>query len=178
VADYPSGQLTDAAQRRERKVVEAAARELSSIDPDLRGSLAYQPFARILQRVYADRLTGALLMLRESVKKIVYFVDGYPVSVRSNILGECLGQILLQQKMISKQTLEESLQRMKADKKHQGTVLVEMGALSPYNLSRPWPRRWRPSSTRSSPGARATSPSRRARARPTSRCTWSAPPRR
>jgi CheY-like chemotaxis protein/tetratricopeptide (TPR) repeat protein len=136
VADYPSGPLTDAAQRRERKVVEAVARELSSIDPDLRGSLAYQPFARILQRVYADRLTGALLLLRESVKKIVYFVDGYPVSVRSNILGECLGQILVQQKMISKQTLDESLQRMKADKKHQGTVLVEMGALSPYNLSR------------------------------------------
>src|SRR4051794_28625628 len=53
VADYPSGPLTDAAQRRERKVVEATARELSNIDPDLRGSLAYQPFARILQRVYA-----------------------------------------------------------------------------------------------------------------------------
>jgi CheY-like chemotaxis protein len=136
VADYPSGPLTDAAQRRERKVVEATARELSNIDPDLRGSLAYQPFARILQRVYADRLTGALLLLRESVKKIVYFVEGYPASVRSNILGECLGQILLQQKMISRQTLDESLQRMKADKKHQGTVLVEMGALSPYNLTR------------------------------------------
>jgi CheY-like chemotaxis protein/tetratricopeptide (TPR) repeat protein len=136
VADYPSGPLTDAAQRRERKVVEAVARELSSIDPDLRGSLAYQPFARILQRVYADRLTGALLLLRDSVKKIVYFVEGYPASVRSNILGECLGQILLQQKMISKQTLDESLVRMKADKKHQGTVLVEMGALSPYNLTR------------------------------------------
>jgi CheY-like chemotaxis protein len=136
IADYPSGPLTDAAQRRERKVVEAAARELSDIDPDLRGSLAYQPFARILQRIYADRLTGALLLMRESVKKIVYFVDGYPASVRSNTLGECLGQILLQQKLISRQTLDESLQRMKADKKHQGTVLVEMGALSPYNLTR------------------------------------------
>jgi len=136
IADYPSGSLTDAAQRRERKAVEATARELAGIDPDLRGSLAYQPFARILQRIYADRLTGALLLLRDSVKKIVYFVDGYPVSVRSNIMGECLGQILLQQKMISRQTLDESLQRMKADKKHQGTVLVEMGALSPYNLTR------------------------------------------
>jgi CheY-like chemotaxis protein len=136
VADYPSGPLTDAAQRRERKVVEATARELSDIDPDLRGSLAYQPFARILQRIYADRLTGALLLLREAVKKIVYFVEGYPVSVRSNILGECLGQILLSQKMITRQTLDESLARMKADKKHQGTVLVEMGALSPYNLNR------------------------------------------
>jgi CheY-like chemotaxis protein len=136
VADYPSGPLTDAAQRREKKVVEAAARELSDIDPDLRGSLAYQPFARILQRIYADRLTGALLLLREAVKKIVYFADGYPVSVRSNILGECLGQILLSQKLISRQILDESLARMKADKKHQGTVLVEMGALSPYNLNR------------------------------------------
>jgi tetratricopeptide (TPR) repeat protein len=136
VADYPSGPLTDAAQRRERKVVEATARELSNIDPDLRGSLAYQPFARILQRIYADRLTGALLMVREAVKKIVYFVEGYPVSVRSNLLSECLGQILLSRKLISRETLDGSLQRMKADKKHQGTVLVEMGALSPYNLTR------------------------------------------
>jgi CheY-like chemotaxis protein len=139
VADYPPSSpamraYTDNAQRREKRVVEAAAKEM--VDPELRGSLAFQPFARVLQRIYTDRMTGALLLMRDSVKKIVYFAEGYPVSVRSNLLGECLGQILLQQKMISRQTLEESLRRMKAHRRHQGAVLVEMGALSPYNLSR------------------------------------------
>jgi DNA-binding response OmpR family regulator/tetratricopeptide (TPR) repeat protein len=139
VADYPPSSpamraFTDNAQRRERRSVEAAAREL--VDPELRGSLAFQPFARILQRIYTDRLTGALLLMRDAIKKIVYFAEGYPVSVRSNLLGECLGQILLSQKLITRHVLDESLRRMKAQRKHQGTVLVEMGALSPYNLER------------------------------------------
>jgi DNA-binding response OmpR family regulator len=134
VPDYP-GRLADNAQKRERRVVEQAAREMVSV-ADLRGSLAFQPFARILQRIYNERLTGALLLVNDAVKKIVYFVEGYPVSVRSNLLGECLGQILLGQKMISRHTLAESLRRMKAERKHQGRILVEMGALSPYNLQR------------------------------------------
>jgi len=134
VPDYPA-RLSDDAQKRERRAVEQAARELTSA-AELRGSLAFQPFARILQRIYAERLSGALLLINEGVKKIVYFVEGYPVSVRSNLLSECLGQILVAQSMISRHTLTESLRRMKAERKHQGRVLVEMGALSPYNLSR------------------------------------------
>jgi curved DNA-binding protein CbpA len=52
------------------------------------------------------------------------------------MLSECLGQILLEQRLISAETLEESLRRMKETHQHQGEVLVAMGALSPYNLSR------------------------------------------
>jgi DNA-binding response OmpR family regulator/tetratricopeptide (TPR) repeat protein len=133
--DYPTPRMSDQAQRHERRVVEAAARELATV-AELRGSLTFQPFARILQRVYSERLTGALLLVHEAVKKIVYFIDGYPVAVRSNLLNECLGQILLSQRMITRRVLVESLRRMKVERKHQGTVLVEMGALSPYNLSR------------------------------------------
>ena len=94
------------------------------------------PLARVLQRLFAGRKTGSLLLMRENIKKIVSFVDGYPVSVRSNVLGECLGQILLQQRLISPEALQDSLRRMKAEKRHQGEILVEMGVLSPYNLSR------------------------------------------
>jgi curved DNA-binding protein CbpA/CheY-like chemotaxis protein len=135
VPDYPAGRMADNAQRQERRVVERAAREMTSM-AELRGSIAFQPFARILQRIYTDRLTGAVLLVSEATKKIVYFVEGYPVSVRSNLLGECLGRILLARKMITRDILAESLRRMRAERKHQGRVLVEMGALSPYNLSR------------------------------------------
>jgi curved DNA-binding protein CbpA len=105
-------------------------------DADLHGSLARQPFAHVLQRIYAGRLTGALLLTSDKVKKFVYVENGYPVAVRSNDPTECLGQILLQQRMISAETLAESLRQMKTSKKRQGELLVEMGALSPYNLSR------------------------------------------
>ncbi len=104
--------------------------------PSCTDNLKNIPFARLLQRLYSRRATGSLLLLRGGTKKIVSFVDGYPVAVRSNLLSECLGQILLGQKMISSQTLAESVKRMQKEKRRQGEMLVEMGALSPYNLSR------------------------------------------
>ena len=136
VPNYPSAAAADPAQKREKRAVETTARHFAAGEPELRGSLARQPFARVLQRVYAARMSGALLLARNKVKKIVNFDKGYPVSVRSNMLSECLGQILLEQRLISAETLAGSLREMKETRKHQGEVLVAMGALSPYNLSR------------------------------------------
>ena len=135
-AASPSAPIADPNQRREKRDVERTARTLENADADLRGTLKRTPFARVLQRLFARRATGSLLLMRESTKKIVDFVEGYPVSVRSNVLDECLGQILLQQRLISNEALQESLRRMKDEKRQQGQLLVEMGVLSPYNLSR------------------------------------------
>lgn len=135
VPDYPGSAPPDAASQAERRVVERQARHLSA-EAELRGSLSRLPFARVLHRIYAERLTGALLLVRDRTKKLVYFDAGYPVSVRSNVLAECLGQILLSQRLISREVLDESLRRMEIEGKPQGAVLVEMGALSPFNLGR------------------------------------------
>lgn len=132
----PATAAPDPEQRREKRNVERTARTLESADADLRGTLKRTPFARLLQRLFARRATGSLLLMRDTTKKIVSFANGYPVSVRSNVLGECLGQILLQQRLISNEALQESLRRMKAESRQQGELLVEMGVLSPYNLSR------------------------------------------
>ena len=122
-------------QEEERRSVESAARHLGSV-ADLRGSLAREPFARVLQRIYTGRLSGAILLVTGNTKKIIYAQNGYPVAVRSNMPTECLGQILLEQHMISAEALAESLRQMQVSQKRQGELLVEMGALSPYNLSR------------------------------------------
>jgi two-component system OmpR family response regulator len=135
VPNYPGSMPLDQEERREHRSVETAAKQLGT-GSDLRGSLGRQPFARVLQRIYAGRMSGALLLTTGETKKIVYTEDGYPIAVRSNVPTECLGQILLEQHMISAETLAESLRRMKDSKKRQGELLVEMGALSPYNLSR------------------------------------------
>ncbi|HJX52770.1 MAG TPA: DUF4388 domain-containing protein [Polyangia bacterium] len=136
VPNYPGAAAADSAQKREKRAVETTAKHFAEGEPELHGSLARQPFARVLQRVYSACMSGALLLARGDTKKIVNFEEGYPVSIRSNMLSECLGQILLEQRLISAETLEESLRRMKETHKHQGEVLVAMGALSPYNLSR------------------------------------------
>ena len=58
------------------------------------------------------------------------------MSVRSNVLGETLGRILLEKRLITSEVLAESVGRMQKEKRHQGEILVEMGALSPFNLDR------------------------------------------
>jgi DNA-binding response OmpR family regulator len=134
----PKESLRDPAQQRERRDVERSAKSLAADagDAELQGTLKRTPFARLLQRLYAKRTTGSLLLLHEATKKIVIFNEGYPVSVRSNVLGETLGRILLEQRLITSEILAESVGRMQKEKRHQGEILVEMGALSPFNLER------------------------------------------
>ena len=68
------------------------------------------------------------------MKKIVFFRRGLPESVKSNRLSECLGRVMVRERMISEADCEASLKRMKAEKRQQGTVLIEMGCISPHNL--------------------------------------------
>ncbi|MFZ5438692.1 MAG: DnaJ domain-containing protein, partial [Myxococcota bacterium] len=93
-----------------------------------------QPFAQLLADAYRTRFQGAVRLRRGSVKKIVYFREGTPEYVKSNLLVECLGRVLVKEKMISEAECEESLRRMKSSKRMQGTVLIEMGCISPHNL--------------------------------------------
>jgi curved DNA-binding protein CbpA/CheY-like chemotaxis protein len=131
-----SESLRDPVQQRESHDVERTASSLVAETTDFTDNLKNIPFPRLLQRLYVRRATGSLLLLHGGTKKIVSFVEGYPVAVRSNLLSECLGQILLSQNMISGQALVESVKRMQKEKRRQGEILVEMGALSPYNLTR------------------------------------------
>ncbi|MFL5321886.1 MAG: response regulator [Myxococcaceae bacterium] len=123
----------DAAQD-EATQVEAASRSVATFQ-SIKGDFAQKRFPEVLAEVYRWKGTGALLLRREKVKKIVYFKDGLPVSIKSNLLQECLGRVMVRERMISDQECEESLQRMKKSGRQQGTVLVEMGCISPHNLN-------------------------------------------
>ena len=128
--------LADDAAREEATTVERAAHVASSAAnfQVIRGDFAQKAFAEVLAEIHRWNGTGALLLRRDKVKKIVYFRDGRPVSVKSNLLSECLGRVMVREKMISEQECEESLQRMKTTRRQQGTVLIEMGCISPHNL--------------------------------------------
>src|SRR5450432_802113 len=64
----PAGPLatTDPAQRREKRDVERTARTLASASADLRGTLKRTLFARLLQRLFARRQTGSLLLMKDT----------------------------------------------------------------------------------------------------------------
>lgn len=92
--------------------------------------------SRLLFEMYASAVSGALLLARDRVKKIVYLRSGYPVAIKSNLPAECLGKILLWDGRISHDQWRESLESMRQSGKRQGSILIEMGALSHQDLVR------------------------------------------
>lgn len=133
-ADVVDDPLADFDQRLEKDHVESASSSFPA-ERTVRGNLRHKRFPEVLAQLYRWKSTGALLLRRGRIKKIVYLRDGYPIFVKSNLLSECLGRILVREKMITEAECEESLEVLKTQPgKQQGTILIERGALSPHNL--------------------------------------------
>lgn len=77
---------------------------------------------------------GILDIVREPVKKRFYFKDGLPVFATSNILGEVLGRLLMDEGVITQRDYEQSLEAVLKDKRKHGEVLVSMGLITPEEL--------------------------------------------
>src|SRR5262245_33191869 len=60
----PAEPVHDPVQQRERRDVERSARTLAAEKAELQGTLKRAPFARLLHRLYAQKASGQLLLLR------------------------------------------------------------------------------------------------------------------
>jgi len=131
-----SNKLIDTAAKNEKKEVEHAARQsFGTASLLLQGSIAKLPAPAVLGRLWRERASGGLLLRREHVKKIVLLREGNPSLIKSNLVSECLGQILLKERLINKTQCEQSVETMKQTGQRQGEILVQMGALTQKNLS-------------------------------------------
>lgn len=112
----------------------ASAPEAAAEVPE-KGDLHEIPFARLLGMCFRARATGALMLRRATVKKIVYLKEGIPVFVRSNLLTECLGRVMVEERLISQRECEVSLEKKRKEpERRQGEILVSMGSISQHNL--------------------------------------------
>jgi tetratricopeptide (TPR) repeat protein len=100
----------------------------------LKGTLRRSPFPKLVRQIAKTRSTGSLFLLNGNTKKVVFFEGGQPVSVRSNVLSECLGQILAREGLITQAQCDQTLESIRRTGKKQGELLVEMGLLSEGNL--------------------------------------------
>lgn len=101
---------------------------------EVKGSLAETSFAKLLNNLYTLKSTGLLQVERANLKKVIYIKAGYPIFARSNLVKECLGQMLVEQGLISAEQCQASLELVKQKGRLQGTVLIEMGLLTPHQL--------------------------------------------
>lgn len=134
----------DAEAAEEGRVVGVVTRGPTIGSPEIHGHFRDTAFPRLLRQLADLRTSGALVCVAKSSHqktttgdppaKIIYFRSGVPVHVRSNLLDECLGQMLVRRRRIGIATLEESIRRMQLGEGWQGQILIDMGALAPLEL--------------------------------------------
>ena len=128
--------LVEPEAREERAEVEQSAREEFKASAFLlQGSIKRTPVAAVLGKIWRQKETGALLLRNEKVKKIIHVIDGEVVSVKSNLVSECLGRLLVRERLITADQCAESVTRMKDSGKRQGEILVGMNVITERNLA-------------------------------------------
>jgi CheY-like chemotaxis protein len=100
----------------------------------LAGSLAELPFPALLHQLHGLRASGALVLGSGKKRKGIQFRDGRPVAVKSNLVSECLGNLLVRMGRIDEQSLRESVARMQRGEGLQGEILVAMQVLDEQEL--------------------------------------------
>jgi hypothetical protein len=128
--------LVDDEALHEQRQVETDSRSLFGTQALAQfGSLSEVPVAAVLGSLWREQANGALLIRRDKVKKIIYVREGSAYNVRSNLVSECLGQLLVRQRMITTAQCEASINQMKGTRQQQGEILVKMGAITTRNLA-------------------------------------------
>lgn len=92
----------------------------------------------LLNRVYAARLTGVLVVQPGRVEKKLYFNLGNLIFASSNLPGDGLGEVMLRDGALTQAQYDEATQRMTRGERF-GDALVNIGACSPETL-REWVR--------------------------------------
>lgn len=99
------------------------------------GKLSETALPRILHNLYSLRATGLLHLENNGIKKVVYIRDGYPIFVRSNLVREFLGQMLVRTGHLTAEELQTSLEIAGAKGQRHGMALLDMGLITPHQLN-------------------------------------------
>lgn len=86
--------------------------------------------AWIVSRALVDNVTGALRFVSGGVERTLYFAQGRPIVVTSNVPEERIGQILIRKGMLAPQELEQALKLAAKKGKRLAEIIVEMGVMT------------------------------------------------
>jgi CheY-like chemotaxis protein/DnaJ-domain-containing protein 1 len=101
----------------------------------LSGALDELAFPGLLHHLHGLRAEGVLELRSGRKRKALELRGGHPVGVRSNLVHECLGNLLVSSGRIDREALEESVNRMRRGEGLQGEILVAMELLSEQELA-------------------------------------------
>jgi hypothetical protein len=99
------------------------------------GKIADGDVAAQLGRLYLRRLTGRLVLRRDSVEKVIYFDRGAPILGTSSDPQDRMGEMLVRQGRLTPAQLERASEGLPRAERRLGAVLVEMGFIKPTELA-------------------------------------------
>ncbi|MAE94090.1 MAG: hypothetical protein CL910_05465 [Deltaproteobacteria bacterium] len=102
---------------------------------DLTGTLDELPFPFLLHHLHGLRASGVLRVQKDTKKKLIQLRNGRPVTVRSNMVKETLGHLLVASGRITWDVLHEAVQRVKEGEGLQGQILKAMYMLDDQDLA-------------------------------------------
>lgn len=126
--------MLDASREDSQQLEDEVKRHILPNQLLFQGEIRTHHVAQSLGRLWAEKRSGALLLRQGDVKKIIYLRKGDPVCIRSNKIQECLGRILVRERLITKEQCQKSIATMRCSNTPQGEILVSQNALTPGNL--------------------------------------------
>jgi len=102
----------------------------------LEGSLEQLPFAELMHHLHGLRATGVVDLRHGKKKKQVQLRDGVPEAVRSNLVQETLGHLLVASGTITDDVLHACVARMKTSGGLVGQILLASRMLDEEALAR------------------------------------------
>src|SRR5262249_10011470 len=106
----------------------------------LTGNLRREPLARLLHRLYVERLTGILIVGEGTQERRVYLQAGQPVAAISASAVENAARVLLERGMAPQDLCAHSFCRTQERGEQQPPVLEKWGAATDHEVGRPRPR--------------------------------------
>ncbi|MEZ4266368.1 MAG: protein kinase [Myxococcota bacterium] len=100
------------------------------------GPLSHMMTPRLLYRLSLSRVAGKLKITQGSVLKEIYFQNGVPVHITSNLKHELLGGFMLERGIITEAELDRALESITEHGGRLGDALVRLGTLKPHDLFR------------------------------------------
>jgi len=102
---------------------------------DQKGDLVLTPYSSILYKIFANRLTGVLIIGLGEDTRSIFILGGVPVNARSRRLSDALGRHIIRCGFATKTQIERAL-RLQRPGGRLGESLVSHGVLNPRQLSK------------------------------------------
>lgn len=104
--------------------------------PDDSGDFAASPPIAVLYRLAVSRASGLLVVGIGGIRKEIYFREGIPEYVSSNVTNELFGEYLVHDGVLSSGELSMALAMMSRYKNRLGDTLVGLNLLTPLEVLR------------------------------------------